>query len=360
MKKTSTARKVWLETHQHWVHFVHRDTMRRKTRYAKAKLPAADAAVPATTLPVDCTGNATVSCPMDGNDTLGDCGPVMCAHTNTIRTYGQGKAGFTPVLANVAALEAQYEQVSGGDNGTDEDMLVGTGGIWLAGIAGDSTQTVVDHLDVDVTDAPLAQYCVDQFYAIAMAWSVPDDFLQKFTTGTVWANADTPDPNNGHYTPLADVAGQASITGVNGDGFYRLWTWGTWCWVSPAFVASVDPDCFVTFSALQFAKATGYDSHGRHVSDQAAKWVALGGNASKVATVVAQFPPKAGPTPSPVPAPTPPVPAPPAPTPAPGAPTLAEAQAAVVRALQAAHPIITRTQAESVASTALAGLWKTP
>ena len=36
-----------------------------------------------------------VACPMDGNDQLGDCGPVMCAHKNGIRTYGQGKPGFT-------------------------------------------------------------------------------------------------------------------------------------------------------------------------------------------------------------------------------------------------------------------------
>ena len=112
-------------------------------------------------------------------------------------------------------------------------------------------------------------------------WSVPSAFLQGFAQGTVWSAAATPDPNNGHFTPLADV---------DTNGFYRIWTWGSWAWVSPAFIASVDPECFVTFSALQFNKATGLDSHGRHVSDQAAKWVALGGNAQAVAAVVATFP----------------------------------------------------------------------
>jgi hypothetical protein len=86
--------------------------------------------------------------------------------------------------------------------------------------------------------------------------------------------------------------------------------------MSPAFIAGVDPEFFVTFSALQFSKKTGCDSHGRHVSDVAAAWVAIGGNASIVAKVVAMFPPKVGP--SPTPDPTPPVPVPvPAPSPIP-------------------------------------------
>jgi hypothetical protein len=278
VKKTATARKVWAEKHGCWVHFTHRDTMKRVARN-KATLHE----VAPTVLPVDCTGNATVSCPMDGNDTLGDCGYAMCDHVNGIRSFGQGQPGFSEIHADLAALESQYEAASGGDNGSDEVMLVGPSGSWITGIAGDPSATVVDHLDVDVTDVPLAQYCIDQFYAVCMAWSVPDDFVSGFTTGTVWSSADTPDPNNGHYTPIADV---------DANGNYRLWTWGSWCWVSPAFVASVQPQCFVTFSALQFNKMTGFDSHGRHVSDQAAAWVAIGGNASLVAAVVAQFPPK--------------------------------------------------------------------
>jgi hypothetical protein len=329
--KTATAHKKWLPKHGKWVHFTHRDTMRRKAPMAKATLPAhlRAAAVPVTTLPVDCTGNAGVSCPMLGNDQYGDCGPVMMAHMSEIRTYGQGSPGFTEIVVNQAALVAQYEKVSGGDNGTDEDMLVGTGGIATAaggGVAGDPTDVVVDHLDVDVTDVALTQYCHDQFYGVHMAWSVPDAFLNGFAQGTVWADAMTPDPNNGHFTPLSDVAGQSVVDAVSIDGFYRLWTWGAWCWVSPAFVASVDPQSFITFSPLQFNKETGYDSHGRHVSDQAAAWVALGGNASLVNPVVAQFPPKVAPTPAP--SPTPPVPAP-VPT---APPTLAEAQAAIVAA----------------------------
>lgn len=339
MKKSATTHKKWLENHGQWAHFTHRDVMRRKKPMARAMLPEA---VPATALPVDCTGNASVSCPMDANNTLGICGPAMCDHVNGIRTFGQGKAGFTEVHANLAALEAQYERVSGGDNGTDEDMLVGSGGIWMTGIAGDPTCIVVDHLDVNVTNIALTQYCIDQFYAVCMAWSVPDDFINGFAQGTSWLNADTPDPNNGHYTPLADV---------DASGSYRLWTWGAWCWAGPKFVASVEPESFVTFSPLQFSKATGYDSHGRHVSDQASKWITLGGNATAVHAVVAQFPAVA---------PTPPAPTPPAPTPAPSPTTgvtLSQAIAWGRAGINNAAWLMTRNEADVAFAAGLTKHW---
>jgi hypothetical protein len=343
MNKTATAIKKWLPKHGQWVHFTHRSTMARKRPMAKASLPKA---VPATTLPVDNTGNASVACPMLGNDQYGDCGPVMMAHMSEIRTYGQGKPGFTEITVNQAALVAQYEKVSGGDNGTDEDMLVGSTGIATTaggGIAGDPTDIVTDHLDVDITDVPLAQYCNDQFYGVHMAWSVPDAFLQGFAQGTVWPSAMTPDPNNGHFTPLSDVAGESTVDAININGFMRLWTWGAWCWVSPTMVASVEPQCFVTFSPLQFSKATGYDSHGRHVSTQAKAWIALGGNAALVDAVVAQFP-ATGPAPSP---PPPPVV---------GDATLASAQAAVAAGILAGAPLQAAPDAVSAAQAALAGL----
>jgi hypothetical protein len=262
------------------VHFQHRDVMRanRPVR-ARATMPAS---VPATALPVDCTGDGAVSAPMLGNDQYGDCGPVMCAHINGIRTFGRGETGWTEDTCDQAALVAQYLKVSGGDNGTDETMLVGSSpvGIWMSGIAGDPAAIVVDHLDVDVTDIPLRNYCIDQFFAVCMAWSVPDDVLSSFATGASFLNADTPDPNNGHYTPISDV---------DVNGVVRVFTWGGWFWAGEAFLATVDPECFVTFSPLQF-NSSGYDAHGRHVSAVAEAWVALGGNAALVGPVVAQFP----------------------------------------------------------------------
>lgn len=340
--KTATTHKKWLPKHQRWVHFAHRDTMVRKHPMAKATLPKS---VPPTVLPVDNTGNAAVNCPMLGNDYCGDCGPVMMAHMAEIRTFGQGHAGFSELNINQAALISQYEKVSGGDNGTDEDMLVGPEGIATSaggGLAGDTNNIVVDHLDVDVTNTALAQYVNDQFYGIHMAWSVPEAFLQEFAQGTVWPDAMTPNPENGHYTPLSDVAANSAVLGVGVNGFHRLWTWGAWCWVSPKFIASVQPESFITFSPLQFNKTTGLDSHGRHVADQAAAWVALGGNAAHVNAIVSQFPPKPGP----------------APTPSPNAVvTLTQAQSWAVSGFTTAHPLIAKSDAENYAAAGLAANW---
>jgi len=252
--------------------------------------------IPATVLPVDSTGNATVSCPMDGNDTLGDCGEAMVCHADNILTFRQGKG--TESVFSLSALEAQYEKVSGGDNGLDEDMVVNQ--IWKVGIAGNAAAVITDALDMDVTNVPLTQFAIDNFYTIELAWSVPDAFIQGFAEGTVWPSAGVPDPNNGHYTPLADVGGSATTqAGYTGSlsGYYRLWTWGTWCWVSPAFVASVQPQAFVAFSPRQFDPATGLDSKGRHITTQAVAWVSCGGNPIPQAVINA-FPP-VGPNPPP-------------------------------------------------------------
>ncbi len=284
---------------------------------------------------------------MLGNDSVGDCGPVMMAHSAQIRTYGQGQPGFTEITVNQTALVAQYEQVSGGDNGTNEDNLVGPSGIATAaggGVANDPTDVIVDHLDVDANNIDLMQYCIDQFYTVEMGWSVPDAFLQGFAQGTVWAAAGIANENNGHFTPLTDIGGPSTMAdGINLNGFYRLFTWGAWAWVSPTYVASVDPECFVTFSALQFSKATGLDSHGRHVSDQAEKWTAIGGNAQAVATIVAAFPSK---------------PAPPASTPTAGSVTLTQAQGWLAEGVTAAGGfLMTKTQAIAAGSAGLAAKW---
>jgi hypothetical protein len=299
-KRTATTQKKYLNKVGRWVHFQHRDTMRQRMPHPSARLAAA--VVPATTIPVDCTGNGTVLLPMDGNDTLGDCMEAMACHVDNIWTFGRGEAGWTESSFALSALESQYESASGGDNGLDEPTLLTK--CWAPGLAGQAAATYDDSLDVDVTNVQLTQYLIDQFFHVCMMWSVPDDFLNGFSPGGVWAEADTPDPNNGHGTPLTDIGGpNDTVGGVNISGFYRLVTWGAWVWVSPAFVASVDPACFVVFSRRQF-NAAGYDAHGRHVSTQAAAWVALGGNPAKAAIVEAMFP---GVGPSPSPSPTSPV-----------------------------------------------------
>ena len=267
------------------VHFHHRDQLRRKLvddqGNAIVRSEAKLGHVAPTPLPTDCSGNMGFQDPMDANDADGDCGSCMAAHSDSEWTYGQGKPGFGPQLvAPVAPLVSQYLATAGGDNGLTQDNLVGPGGIWRVGVAGDPKAVIADSLDISVSDVALRRYCIDQLYVVCMGWSVPDVVLSTFRTGISFLSAMTPNPANGHWTPLTDL---------DPDGNTRVVTWGGWMWFSDAALASVDPEYFVVFSPLQF-NAAGYDSHGRHVSEQAAKWKLLGGNGPAVDAVVATFP----------------------------------------------------------------------
>ncbi len=307
-----TTHSKFLPRLQAFAHFTPRHRMR--SRFTLQKFQSAS--VPVTKLPVDCTGNATVQCPMDLNDVRGCCMLAMGCHIDNIWTFRQGKGQQS--VFSVPAIDKQYTAASGGDNGLDEVTLLTQ--CWKPGLAGQPEATYVDSLDIDLTNVPLVQYAIDQFYHGCMMWSVPDLFIQGFDTGTVWPSAALPDPNNGHGTPLSDVAGPAdTLGGVSLNGFYRLWTWGTWCWVSPAFIASVQPAGFIVFSARQFDPKTGLDSKNRHISQQAAVWHNCGGNPIPAA-VIAAFPP-AGPTPTPSPVPPGPTPTP-TPPPVPVTPPL--------------------------------------
>ena len=185
---------------QMYAHFTPRSQM---TGSGMKRLKATSFRTPPTVLPVDLSGNAGMVNRMYGNDQYGDCGYAMCKHVVDLWTYGRGQSGWTQAADDTAALVAQYLKKEGGDNGCDEDDLVGGEGVWMSGLAGNPKQIVVDHLDIDVTDTALVQYLMSQGWPVEMAWSVPDAFLQQFTTAAVFASPMAPNPNNGHYTPLA-------------------------------------------------------------------------------------------------------------------------------------------------------------
>jgi len=289
---------------------VHSRDVTNRFRAAHANPHPEAVPIPTTALPVDGTnGMSGISLPIDHNDQYGTCGEAMAAHVDNVLTFGQGKPGWTESVFDQAKILSQYLRVSGGDNGLSEQDVVDR--IWKVGIAGVSAAVIADSLDIDITNVNLTRYLIDQFYAVCMAWSVPDQFFNDFATGATFANPGIPNPNNGHFTPLVDVTT---------DGYYRIVTWGSWCWASPSFVHSVQPQSFCQFSARQF-NSQGFDSKGRHVSAQAAAWVAMGGSSTAVAKVVAMFPPLPGPTPVPVPVPPTPTPTPtPVPTPVPPTP----------------------------------------
>lgn len=299
--------------------YTHRSSMRNVWPLKKAARPQLGFTISPTTLPVDWTNSQQVAAPMDGNDTYGDCGEAMAAHTINILTYGRGLAGWTETTFALQSLVNQYLSVSGGDNGLDEDEVVNQ--IYNIGVGGNAQAIAVSALDVDVTNVPLAQFMIANFGPLQMAWSVPNSFDNSWSSGSVWPNAAIPNPMSGHFTPLADIMGPtATVNGQSVASFYTLYTWGGYSFVSQAFVNSVQPQCFSVFSPRQFLAATGYDVFGRHITTQAALWQQAGGN--PIATsVISAFPAPVTPTPTPVPptpAPTPtPTPVPPIPTPTP-------------------------------------------
>lgn len=280
-KFTTSGRRIWVPNAGHFAHFHHRNKISKRAGLKNARLGA----LPVINPPVDCTGNGTVIVPMDGNDTYGDCMEAMAAHVDNIWTYGQDKPGYTESVFNLQTLISQYLAKSGGDNGLSENDLVGPGGIWLSGVGNNPAAVVVDALNVNVANVNLTRFIIDWFYALPMMWSVPDAFISQFAPGKVFPSAMTPDPANGHGTPLSDVIMVAGHSRV----MYRLLTWGSYVYVSQQFVDSVQPQCFAVLSARQF-NAAGFDSHGRHVSIVASMWVLIGGNATKAAALVARFP----------------------------------------------------------------------
>ena len=51
------------------------------------------------------------------------------------------------------------------------------------------------------------------------------------------------------------------INGVNAQGNYRVQTWGTWGWLTPAGLRAVDPGAFVVAS-LRWFNASGVAPNG--------------------------------------------------------------------------------------------------
>ena len=233
--------------------------------------------------------------PMYGNDRLGDCMWAAAGHGQGTFTGNVG----TEIIFDETALEDQYMQLSGGDNGLDEGTLIQG---WTAGMngapAGSAKQCIVDALDIDPTNATMCQTAIQYFGGILFMLDVPDAWINNFTGngGDVWDAPARADANNGHGVWW---------NGVDTNGRYKLQTWGSWVWITPAGVAACDPSAIVVFSPNWFDPKTGYAPNGLHITQLAAIWQQAGGTAIPQ-SVIAAFPPP-NPSPSPTPTPTPPV-----------------------------------------------------
>lgn len=282
---TATSKRVFLPKRGHFAHFHDRQKMKAGHPSRSFKAPAGG--LPTPTLPIDWTKGNTLSFPMDGNDTYGDCMEAAAAHADNTFT---GNAGTESQLAE-SALVQQYLAASGGDNGLDEQTLLNS--CWKPGLGGVAAATYLDALDIDPTNAQLMQAAVNLFGGSLFMLDVPDAWVQNFDTGAVWDAPATADQNNGHGVWW---------NGVDENGNYNVITWGSHCWITPAGVKVCDPSAFIVFS-LRWFNSQGIAPNGMSYAQLAALWVQCGGNALP-------------PNPFPAPAPTPPAPTPtPQPTP---------------------------------------------
>jgi hypothetical protein len=283
-------------------HFCDREAMKRGRTPRRYRLYNAHTqrALPPAKLPIDWTKGDTIPFPMDDNDVLGDCFYAAAEHGDNTWTANVGvESAFDD-----AATKASYLALSGGDNGLDEGQITGE---WKnRGLNGIKAATILDWLDIDPLNAPLVQSAMQLFGHVQFQLAVPDLWINNFTTGYVWdaGSGVAANPNNGHAIIW---------NGVDANGRYKLQTWGTHGWITPAGVAVCDPTAFVAFS-LRWFNALGYAPNGKHYTELAALWVQAGGKPLPVSPYPAPTP---GPTPQP-PGPTP-QPPPPAPPPAPPA-----------------------------------------
>lgn len=293
MPKDTTTHPVWLPGAGHHAHFTPRHVLRKMAPY---KMQSGQ--WPAFNLPIGYTNVDNSIIPIDGNDRLGDCGPCMAAHIDNVLTFRAG--GAASVMSDLNAFERQYEQVSGGDRGTNEDEMVGP--IWGPpnGIAGITPTGAVlqDHLDISL-DAASVQGAIAHMGFACLAFSVPDRWINNFepSGNTIWDAPAVPNPMHGHYVALV---------GVDEQGRYVLLTWGGSVRLTQAGMQCVQPELFTGWTNRMFNPQTGLSFDGMTAAQKAQVYMLAGGTP----------PVKPDPTPGPSPGPAPtPVPTPPPPTP---------------------------------------------
>jgi hypothetical protein len=161
--------------------------------------------------------------------------------------------------------------LSGGDNGLlNEGKIIGA---WEHGLANTPAASILDALDLDPTDASSMQAAIYFFGGVFFTLAVPDAWAQSFETDAVWDAPATP----------GDQGHAIWWNGVNVEGHYKLQTWGTHGWITPAGVAACDPSCFVVFS-LRWFNNKGMAPNGMTYAQLAALWVQFGGNPIPFAT----------------------------------------------------------------------------
>lgn len=301
--------------------------------YLRASLPSPPTSIDYTAAAKD------VIADIYGNDNLGDCVIAGGYHIEGVATGNAGNlfhASSSQIVSDYSAIGAYVPGDPSTDNGCELQTALA---FWQSHGFANGTK-LLGYLSVDATNVQEVKTACWLFENLFHGLELPDSYVSPFpsSSGFVWSTG-TPNPNNGHCI----ASGGYDSSGT------KIYTWGMYGTLTYAALAQLcspagGGELWVMLTPDMLTKGQTKAPNGVDWTALLADWDAMGGN----------VPVPPGPTPPPDP--VPPIPSPPIT----GAPTLAEATAAIVDALEAMHPLMTRSQAEAATVAALAPLWPTP
>lgn len=256
------------------------------------------------------------------NDSLGDCTAAGACHLVESITAASGSPAVLTREQAIAfySLSTGYNPSDPStDQGGDEIQVLTT---WRdRGLDGKGLHAIKGWLSVDPTDAKLVATCNWLFGGLYFGVELPDAWTNPFPSGDgfTW-DVGAPDENQGHC-----------FVGVGSDSRgIQIDTWGlvgtiTYDAIAKLCAPSAYGNLFAILTDEIIDKAKGLAPSGMNWAQLVADFDGEGGNAPQV---VIQTPP-----------------------------SLTQAQAAVTRAFQSGHPMLTRDQAIDAANQALAPLW---
>lgn len=268
------------------------------------------------------------------NDSLGDCVIAEGYHAEGVATGNAGSV-FVATQDQITADYSAIGEYVPGDPSTDQGCDEVTALNWWCSHGFANGTKLLGWLTVDATNVVEIQTCIWLFEELDLCAGLPDAFVNPFPSGDgfVWSDT-TPDMNNGHSFGGFGY----DTTGVKID------SWALFGTITYASIAAI---C---------SQSAGGGLYIRLTPDMLAKGQAKAPNGVDWSTLISDFDSMGGnvPVPTPAPPPTPP------PMPTPGSPvTLAQAQAWANAGLAAAHPLLMRSQAESIVKASLAKNWPT-
>lgn len=197
------------------------------------------------------------SWPLYGNDTIGDCEPVSCAHLTQAWTAYAGRE----VRIREADVIAAYSRISGYDPATGANDVgctsLDTLNFWRGtGIGG---RKITAYVQLDHTDLDQVRAAISTFGGIIVAALMPRAASEQTHQRKPWTPTTGPDGRRGSW------GGHAIHVGAYGKKGLTCTTWGarqrmTWPWWT-AYVA----EAYAVVSPDWINPATGLCPQGLNV-----------------------------------------------------------------------------------------------